>query len=73
MDLAAMIASLEAEYASIQAQLAADVASGAMPNDSFGGQSVDFVGFRKGLYDRQKAIREELAALQPFESHTQAW
>lgn len=71
--LEATIAALYAELAGIQTALAADVASGPMPSDSFQGQSVDFVGWRTQLSKRQTEILELLQQLEPYEFHQSAW
>lgn len=61
------------ERDAIMLQLKNDAVSGAMPNDSFGGQNVDFTGWRDGLYKRLDQIKKDIIALQPFEIVSQGW
>jgi len=68
-----VIQSLKEERDGILDQLKSDAASGPMPSDSFGGQSIDFVGWRRQLADRLKEINDELQRYEPFEFTQSAW
>lgn len=68
-----VIAKLKEERDAILDQLAADAVSGPMPSDSFGGQSIDFVGWRRQLSDRLKEIEEQLQKYEPYEFMQSAW
>jgi hypothetical protein len=68
-----VIASLKEERDAILDQLKSDAVSGPMPSDSFNGQAIDFVGWRRQLSDRLKEINEELLSHEPFEFTQSAW
>ena len=61
-----VIQSLKDERDAILDQLKNDAVSGPMPSDSFNGQSIDFVGWRRQLSDRLKEINEQLLQYEPY-------